>query len=180
MKYWLSILALAGLFFAGAAQAASFKVTVTAPTPLDELDLQRVVFVTVDCAPELDCADIERRALVEVQKLEAPFTVVPEAKVRALLFEQGLTSYDPELRAELAEALEVDAFFEIEVPFSEKGSGPFMGNKSSRATVELTVVTPDGKILLHGVGAGRPKNVVSSPERVAGNVIERILAEALE
>jgi hypothetical protein len=31
---------------------------------------------------------------------------------------------------------------------------------------------------MHAVGTGRPLNVMSSPERVAGTVIENILREA--
>lgn len=175
-------LLLAGLLLAVPA-AAKFRVTVTAPTPLADLELERVAFVTVDCADTMDCTGVERKALLESQKMQAPFVVVPEQQVRAALFERGHTSYTQDLREELAEALELDAVFEIAVPFGEKGSGPFRHSaaaKNSQATVEMTLFTPDGKILLHGVGTGRPKNVVTSPERVAGNVVERILKEALE
>jgi hypothetical protein len=31
---------------------------------------------------------------------------------------------------------------------------------------------------MHGTGTGRPRNVVTSPERVAGNVVEKILERA--
>ena len=63
------------------------------------------------------------------------------------------------------------------MPFAKKGSG-WGGNEKSQVTVEMTLVRPTGAILLHGVGNGRPLNVVSSPERVAGNVIEKLFEEA--
>lgn len=165
----LAILALCAALPAGAA----FRVTVTGVDRLEEARPSKVAVVTVECADALDCHAIERKVLLEARKLELGFEIVPENVVRDLLFDHGFTAYSPERRELLERELGVDALFELHVPFGVKGDG-FAGRRSSEAKIELFVVEPQGGILLHGVGTGRPNNVVSSPERVAGNIVERI------
>jgi hypothetical protein len=41
----------------------------------------------------------------------------------------------------------------------------------------LRLVRPTGEILFLGEGTGRPKNILSSPEKAGGEVAERIFAE---
>jgi hypothetical protein len=63
------------------------------------------------------------------------------------------------------------------VPFANRGDG-FGGHRRSEVRVEVRLVSRDGALRMSGRGTGRPKNVVSGTERVAGTVIEKILGRA--
>lgn len=167
------------LFTAGIAHAA-FRTTVTKSKNFKMADIKKVAIITTQCHDEVDCANLERRVIGELKKIKkVTFGTVPESDLREFLFSKGSTAYTPELRQAILDEFAIDAFMEIKVPFAEKGDG-FGGIESSKVKVELTITQPDGAILLHGVGIGRPNNVVSSPERVAGNVVEDIVEEAFK
>lgn len=158
---------------------AAFRTTVTKSEDFEQAVISRVATVTLECDRTVDCAAIERKVNNEARKLKLPFQLVIERLVRQALFSQGHTEYTPEVRASLAAELEVDALIELKIPFAERGEG-FGGRRGSQVTVELFLVRPNGEILLHAVGTGRPKNVVTAPERVAGNLVERILKKAFK
>lgn len=156
---------------------AKFKATVTKAEGFDAETVSKVVVVTRQCHAVVDCSAIERKIAAEIHALDLPFTPVPELLVRQFLFDRGTTELTKELRTELAEEFGADALLEVSVPYAEKGDG-FGGRRGSQVKVEIYLVRPGGEILVHGVGTGRPKNVVSGPERVAGNIAERILKKA--
>lgn len=158
--------------------SAGFKTTVTKSKDFHLDKVSKVAIVTTQCHEAMDCANLERRVAKELGQIKAvTFRVVPEALQRDFLFSQGATEYSPELRSLLADQFEVDAFMELSIPFAEKGAG-FGGNQPSKVKVELRLTGLDGNILLFGIGTGRPLNVVTSPERVAGNVVEAIIKDA--
>lgn len=130
--------------------------------------------MTVACHEALHCGRIEDRVQLEVADLGRGLIVVPPVTVRAALFRHGVTAYDPELRAELAAELDVDALVELDVPFGEKG---VVGERGSQVKVELRLVSPAGAILAHGVGTARIRNTLTGPERAAGNVVAALLAK---
>jgi|GEM_PF-6620305 len=156
---------------------AKFNATVTKAPGFDPASISKVLVVTRECHEVVDCSEIERQIVGAVVELGAPFSTVPEVAVRQHLFAQGMIEYDPEMRQELAEEFGADAVIELVVPFAERGDG-FGGKRRSSVKVEIFMLRPDGAILLHGTGTGRPKNVVSGPERVSGNIVEKILKDA--
>ena len=171
-------LLLATTLLVGVSEAKT-KATVTKADEFSEKRIQRTVFVTAACNDTLDCSDMESRIYEELSEASYSFEIVPESEVRKVLFEKGLAEYSSDLRGFLVDTLELDSIFEIEVPYSERGDG-FGGKRRSMVKINLTLVDPEGKILMRGVGTGRPLNVVSSPERVAANVVKKILEEALD
>ncbi len=158
---------------------AKFKTTVTKSEDFERAELSRVAVVTVECYKTVDCSEIERKIYAEALKLKVRFQLIPEKTVRDALFSQGHTEYNSELRQVLVRELDLDGLIELKIPFAEKGDG-YGGIKGSEVKVELLLIRPSGEILMHGVGTGRPKNVVTSPERVAGNLVEKILKEAFK
>lgn len=155
-----------------ASASAGYKVNVTAPDGFAE-GLSRVAIVTTECGEGLNCRDIERQVRVELNRMAPGFLVVsgvPEA-----LLGLGSVDYTTDLRAELAEELQVDALLELTLPRGEKGVA---GWKGSEATVRLQLVTPTGEILMAGEGTGRARNTLSSPENIARATAERILKKA--
>lgn len=157
--------------------AAAFRATVTKAEGFNTKSLERVAMVTAECDEVVDCANLERRAREQASELSLPFTVVPEQEIREFLFARGESAYRPDLRPALAEAFQLSAVLEIKVPFSERGDG-FGGRRRSSVRIDVELLSPEGRILLRGTGTGRPLNVVSSPERVAANVLKEILKEA--
>ena len=172
--------ALVVLLIVASSSQAAFRTTVTKSKHFKMADLKKVAIVTTQCHDEIDCANLERRVIGELRKIKkVTFKQVPESDLREFLFAKGSVAYTPELRDAIVEEFGIDAFIEIKVPFAEKGDG-FGGIVSSKVKVELTITKPGGAILLYGVGVGRPNNVVSSPERVVGNVVEDIIEEAFK
>lgn len=158
---------------------ASTKVTLTAPDGFAN-GIVRVALVAAECAPELDCPDVLHRVLSTIRtELKLPLKIADETKVREALFKMGATEFSETQRENLAKALEVDAFFEIRIPFAARGDG-YGGSKGSESKVELRLVKPSGEILMSGTGFGRPMNVVTSPERVADRTIKEILEAAFK
>ena len=158
---------------------ASTKVTVTAPEGFAD-GIVRVALVAAECAPELDCPSVLARLASTMKgELKLPLKIVDDGAVRTALFKKGATDYSESHRAELAEALSLDAIFEIRIPFAERGDG-WGGRQGSESKVELRLVKPSGEILMSGTGFGRPVNVVTSPERVADRTLKEILEKAFE
>lgn len=155
---------------------AGFKTTVTKSDNFEGAELTRVAVVTVECYMTVDCSGVERKVYAEAFKMKLGFEIIPESKVREALLALGHTEYSSDLKETLAAQLGLDGLIELKIPFAEKGDG-YGGQKGSKVKVELLLVRPDGEILIHSVGTGRPKNVVTSPERVAGNLVERMLKE---
>jgi hypothetical protein len=54
------------------------------------------------------------------------------------------------------------------------------GSQRSEDKLTLRLVRPTGEILFVGEGIGRPKNTISSPEKAAGEVAERIFEKAFK
>ena len=162
---------------AGDVLPARTKVTVTAPAGFAE-GIKRIALVTPVCAPQLDCPDVIKRVTGTIQaELDLELVIVPDARVRDELFKKGATDFTPEHREELANALELDAFLEIDVLFANRGDG-YGGRKGSESKVAVRLVKPTGEILMSGSGFGRPMNVVTSPERVADRTVKEILERA--
>ncbi len=164
------VLLLGALSAAGA--FAANKVTVTRADAFATTKLTTVAVVTAECHEVVDCSRIQQKVIAGFGKKHG-FTFVPDYKVRKALIDLGYTEYDRSLRAELAQSLGVDGFFELVVPHAERADG-FGGREGSQVKLEMTVLGANGELLAHGVGTGRPQNVVTGPERVAGNIAEQI------
>jgi hypothetical protein len=52
--------------------------------------------------------------------------------------------------------------------------------KRSEVKLTLRLVRSTGELLFVGDGTGRPKNTISSPEKAAGEVAERVFAEVFQ
>lgn len=159
-------------FLAPSSAQAEYKVTVTAP-PGFAGGLSWVAIVTTECGEGLTCRDIEQQVRVELSRMQPGFQVVrglPEA-----LLSIGAVDYSTDLRAELAETLQVDALLDLTVPRGEKG---VYGWKGSEATVGLQLVSPTGEVLMAGEGPGRARNTLSTSENIARATAERILKQA--
>lgn len=173
------LVALSLVLVAATPALAGFQETITKGEgfPADPAELGRIAIFVTECDPALDCSRLVAFAVQETADSDVGVTVVPEATVRQALFAAGKTAYDPEMREALMEELELGGVLEIHVPHAERSDG-FGGRTKSQVKVEMVLLGPDGSVLMHAVGMGRPLNVVSSPERVAGTVIENILRKA--
>lgn len=58
-----------------------------------------------------------------------------------------------------------------------RATGGHRGECDTEEVGILRLVRPTGEILFLGEGTGRPKNILSSPEKAGGEVAERIFAE---
>jgi hypothetical protein len=163
--------------FSASALNASFKVDVN--TKPGFLEPMTVAVVVAQCQPAMNCTDLANRASTIVATVMKNWRVVPKERVRQALFEQEKDSYSADDRESLAAALEAEAFFEVAVQSAATGDGNG-GLKGSEVNLIVRLVRPGGQLLLQGSGAGRPRNVVTSPERVGANVIEKILEAALK
>lgn len=154
----------------------AFKTTVnTKPGFREPLN---VAVVVAQCQPSMDCADLGGRGSAAVAMIMKEWKVIPSALVRQVLFEQGEESYSVEDRKSLAAHLKADALLEVVVQNAATGDG-YGGMRGSEVNLLIRLVRPDGELLLQGSGTGRPRNVVTSPERVGATVIEKILRDAL-
>jgi len=129
--------------------------------------------VTVGCAPSVDCAQIERQTIGYIYSQVQPFEIVPAQLVRLKTSELGHDEYSPDLRVELAAAVDADAILEIEVTHRLEDPG-------SLSAVTLNIVRPDGSILLSSRETKRVMDPQSSPEQTAREIIMDILDEAFE
>jgi hypothetical protein len=160
----------------GGAARADFDVQVTA-LPGFAAGLTRVAVLAVACHDSVDCGQVEDAAAEELTNRKPAFAVVPPSDLREKLFARGSTTLTDELRQSILDELGVDGVLEIEVPFASRGDG-FGGSRRSEVRVEVRLLTRAGELRMTGRGTGRPKNVVSGTERVAGTVVEKILLEA--
>lgn len=172
---------LGAVLFAGVLSAtvlnAAFKTTVnTKPGFREPL---KVAVVVAQCQPSMDCADLGGRGSAAATTVMKEWTVIPSARSRQALFEQGKESYSVEDRESLATMLKADALLEIVVQSAATGDG-YGGLRGSDVNLLIRLVRPGGELLLQGSGAGRPMNVVTSPERVGATVIEKILKDAID
>lgn len=136
--------------------------------------LEKIAVVTTSCSDNVNCTDVERAVAGHFVASKLKLKTAAQPLVHKALFDMELTSYDPERRAELATALGVDAFVELKVPFGARPDG-WGGSQGAEVKVELTIVRPDGTLLGHGSGTGRPMNVVQSAETVAGTVVRKMI-----
>jgi len=171
---WLFVLALLTLGVTDV--QADFDAEVTAPAGFAD-DLTRVAVIAVSCHESVDCNQVEDSAAAALVDRGVAFRVVPPSRVREETFSRGVDTLSGELRAEVFDELGVDGVLEIRVPFADRGDG-FGGRRRSEVRVEVRLVTRDGTLRMSGRGSGRPKNVVSGTERVAGTVLEKILRKA--
>ncbi len=155
---------------------ADFNVDVTA-SPGFAAGLTRVAVIAVDCHESVDCTQVEDATALELSEREPPFEVLSPVRLREELFALGETALTDELRPSVLATLGVDGVLELRIPFANRGDG-FGGRRRSEVRVEVRLVTTDGQLRLSARGTGRPKNVVSGTERVASNVIEKILLKA--
>jgi len=177
-KYFVVLLLIFAMLAAHEVEA-KWQINVVVAEDFDVTDLEKIAIVTVECAEVVECSAIERKAYREAMTMRLGFRIATEKQVREALFSGGHTEYSTELRGFLVEELGLDGVLELKIPFAKRGEG-YGGRRGSEAKVEMVLVNPEGAILLHGVGVGRPKLVVTSPERVAGNVVERLLEKAFK
>jgi hypothetical protein len=176
MKRGLGVAILVGIVGATALNAA-FKTSVnTKPGFRDPLS---VAVVVAQCQPSMDCADLGGRGAAAVAAVMKEWKVIPSARSRQALFEQGKEVYSVEDRESLVALLNADALLEVVVQSAATGDG-YGGMRGSEVNLLIRLVRPDGELLLQGSGTGRPMNVVTSPERVGATVIEKILKDALD
>ncbi|MCB1036404.1 MAG: hypothetical protein KDD47_21440, partial [Acidobacteria bacterium] len=173
----LPALAFLGLTLLALSAGAAYRYTVTKSEGFEPRTIRRVALVTVECHEVVDCADMEERAYEDAKESRLPFEIVPENRIRNFLFERGEEAYRRQLLDELVTSFDLSAVAEISVPFAERGDG-FGGRRRSSVKVELVLLSPDGEVLLKGTGTGRPKNVVSSAEKVAARAVKELLEEA--
>ncbi|HET9767634.1 MAG TPA: hypothetical protein VFS60_12345 [Thermoanaerobaculia bacterium] len=168
--------AFALLALVSAAAHADFNVEVTAK-PDFAAGLARVAVIAVVCHESIDCSEVEDRAAEELAERKPGFEVVAPSDVRKEVFDRGAAALTDELRPAVLDKLNADGVLEIRIPFANRGDG-FGGSRRSEVRVEVRLVNRKGEVRMTARGSGRPKNVVSGTERVAGTVIEKILLEA--
>lgn len=153
---------------------ARFKVEVTRAPGFEPSSLTRVLVVIAECHEALDCRRLEREVANELIKTRPPFRVVFGQEVYSQLLGTGHETYSTDLREPLAATFEADALLEISAPHAAPGMAT---RKRSEVKVVLRLVRPAGEVLVLGEGTGRPKNTISSPEKAAGEVAERIFEQ---
>jgi hypothetical protein len=156
---------------------AGYKVDVTTK-PGFRVGLSKILVVAVECYETLDCRDVERQVGAKIPTLTGGISVVPQDTVSQALLELGKAKYDPSSRELLLGKFAADAVLELDIRYGLKGSPAL--SKGSEASVSLRLINTDGSLLLAGEGSGRARNTVSSPENIAREVSERILAKAFE
>lgn len=139
--------------------------------------ISTVAIVTVACHESVDCAQVEDRVAEDLGDRQLGLRVVPPRAMRQALFARGSTSMTEDVRGQVLDEVGADAVLEISIPFANRGDG-FAGHRRSEVRVEIRLVTRSGELRLSGRGSGRPKNVVSGTERVAGTVLEKIFDRA--
>ena len=162
------VLSCAGVAWAG------FNVNVTRAPGFDPSSLTKVAVVITECHEALDCRRLEREVAGELRNARPRWAVVVGDPVYSQLLALGKEHYSTELREPLATAVGADALLELSAPHASPG---MMGRARSEVKLSLRLVRPTGEILFVGDGTGRPVNTLSSPEKAAGEVAERIFDE---
>ena len=153
---------------------AGFNVNVTKAPGFDPSSLSKVVVVITECHEALDCRRLEREVAGELTKAQLRLGVVVGDSVYSQLLGLGKERYSVDLREQLATALGADALLELSAPHASPGMAT---RKRSEVKLTLRLVRPSGEILFVGDGTGRPTNTLSSPEKAAGEVAERVFEQ---
>lgn len=153
---------------------AGFNVNVTKAPGFDPSSLSKVVVVISECHEALDCRRLEREVAAELTKAQPRLAAVVGDAVYSQLLGLGKERYSVELREQLATALGADALLELSAPHASPGMA---ARTRSEVKLTLRLVRPSGEILFVGDGTGRPKNTLSSPEKAAGEVAERVFEQ---
>jgi hypothetical protein len=154
---------------------AGFNVNVTKAPGFDPASVSKVVVVMTECHEALDCRRLEREVAAELTKAQLRLKVVVGDPVYSQLLGLGKERYSVDLREQLASAVGADTLLELSAPHASPGMAT---RKRSEVRLTLRLVLPTGEILFVGDGSGRPTNTLSSPEKAAGEVAERVFEEA--
>lgn len=156
---------------------AGFNVDVTKAPGFDPLSIAKVVVVLAECHEALDCRRLEREVAAELTKARPGLQAVVGDSVYSELLRLGKEQYAIDLREQIATATGADSLLELSAPHASPGMAT---RKRSEVKLSLRLVRPSGEILFTGQGTGRPKNTLSSPEKAAGEVAERIFEEVFK
>jgi hypothetical protein len=156
---------------------AGFNVNVTKAPGFDPASVSKVVIVMSECHEALDCRRLEREVAAELTKARPGLAMVVGDPVYSQLLGLGSERYSVDLRERLATAVGADAVLELSAPHASPGMA---ARKRSEVKLTLRLVRSTGELLFVGDGTGRPKNTISSPEKAAGEVAERVFAEVFQ
>lgn len=158
---------------------AAFQETLTASERWKDVKptVDRLLVVAADCHDVMDCTNFEQRIHERVAEDGPKIRLVAETEWREFLFGLGKTSYSPELRAQAMEHFGLEAIAEVKIVDARRSEG-FGSSTRSVVNLELTIFAADGGVLVHASGTGKPKNVVSGPEKVGARIVGRILEKA--
>src|SRR5262245_41298363 len=174
----MRVAALAMMVLCCAASAlAGFNVNVTKAPGFDPASLSKVVVVTFECHEALDCRRLEREVAMELTKAQLRLRVIVGDPVYSQLLGLGKERYSVDLREQLSAAVGADTLLELSAPHASPGMAT---RKRSEVKLTLRLVRPTGEILFVGDGTGRPTNTISSPEKAAGEVAERVFAQVFQ
>lgn len=174
----MRVAVLAMVVFSCAALAlAGFNVNVTKAPGFDPSSFSKVVVVMTECHEALDCRRLEREVAAELARAQIRLRIVVGDPVYSQLLGLGKERYSMELREPLSNAVGADAVLELSAPHASPGMAT---RKRSEVKLSLRLVRPTGEILFVGDGTGRPTNTISSPEKAAGEVAERVFAEVFQ
>ena len=166
------VLLLLGFVLAGAVPClAGFKTEVTLGPGFKPGAVSKVVVVSTECHEALDCRRIEREVAAELTRAQPEIAVSVGDSVYSELLRTGNERYTTDLRESIAKAFEADSILELSAPHAAPGMATV---RRSEVKLTLRLVRPTGEILFLGEGTGRPKNTLSSPEKAAGEVAERV------
>ena len=167
-----------GLVLAGAVPClAGFVAEVTLGPGFKPDAISKVVVVSTECHEALDCRRIEREVAAELLRAQPKIAVVFDNRVYSELLRTGNERYTTDLREPLAKAFEADSILELSAPHAAPGMATV---RRSEVKLTLRLVRPTGEILFLGEGTGRPTNTLSSPEKAAGEVAERVFEKVFK
>ena len=172
-----AVIAAALVLASAATGLAGFNVNVTKAPGFDSAAISKIVVVLAECHESLDCKRLEREVAGELTRAKPSLKVIVGDAVYSQLLGLGKESYSVDLRAQLAAAVGADALLELSAPYATPGMAT---RKRSEVKLSLRLVRPTGEILFVGDGTGRPANTLSSPEKAAGEVAERIFEEIFQ
>lgn len=167
-----------GMVLAGVVPClAGFKAEVTLGAGFKPDAVSKVVVVSTECHEALDCRRIEREVAAELTRAQPAIAVTVGDRVYSELLRTGNERYAPDLREPIARTFEADSILEISAPHAAPGMATV---KRSEVKITLRLVRPTGEILFLGEGTGRPMNTLSSPEKAAGEVAERVFEKVFK
>jgi hypothetical protein len=167
-----------GLVLAGSIPClAGFKAEVTLGAGFKPDAVSKVVVVSTECHEALDCRRIEREVAAELTRAQPGIAVTVGDPVYSELLRTGKERYATDLREPIANTFGADSILEVSAPHAAPGMATV---RRSEVKITLRLVRPTGEILFLGEGIGRPMNTLSSPERAAGEVAERVFEKVFE